>query len=100
MSINAFFNTVVVGWLVVAALTFTALLFVSAPYGRHIRSGWGPTIGNRAGWVVMEAPAALAFAAWFVLDERTGTSAKWVFLACGWHTTSTGPSFTPWACAA
>ena len=79
MSIDAFFNTVVVGWLVVAALTFTALLFVSAPYGRHIRSGWGPTIGNRAGWVVMEAPAALAFAAWFVLDERTGTTAEWVF---------------------
>lgn len=46
----------------VAALpTLIWLLLVSAPYGRHGRGGWGPTLGPRAGWILMESPAVLAF---------------------------------------
>ena len=32
---------------------FPVLLFISAPYGRHWREGWGPTVKARVGWVVM-----------------------------------------------
>jgi hypothetical protein len=52
--------------LVLAAVTFLALCVVSAPYGRHARRGWGPAIGNRAGWIVMESPSVFLFAALFV----------------------------------
>jgi len=42
-----------------AAITFVALMFVVAPYGRHLRRDWGPTIPARIGWFVMESPAVL-----------------------------------------
>lgn len=47
----------------IAALTAVALWFFVAPYGRHARAGWGPTMPTRWGWIVMESPALLVFAA-------------------------------------
>lgn len=44
-----------------AALVYFSLLIIPAPYGRHLRRGWGCTIKARAGWVFME------FAAFFVI---------------------------------
>lgn len=48
--------------LVCGALAFLALTFITAPYGRHGRGGWGPTLPTRWTWVLMEAPAPIAFA--------------------------------------
>jgi 3-oxo-5-alpha-steroid 4-dehydrogenase 1 len=45
--------------LLLAPVIFLTLFFVSAPYGRFARQGWGPVINNRIGWMVMEAPASL-----------------------------------------
>jgi protein-S-isoprenylcysteine O-methyltransferase Ste14 len=42
-----------------APAVFGLLFFVTAPYGRHFRGGWGPSISARAGWMIMEAPALL-----------------------------------------
>jgi hypothetical protein len=42
------------------------LLFITAPYGRHGGAKLGPTVNATLGWVLMEAPAALAFAVWFL----------------------------------
>jgi 3-oxo-5-alpha-steroid 4-dehydrogenase 1 len=47
--------------LALAVVTFVALRFVIAPYGRHARRGWGPTLPDRVGWVVMESPSLLWF---------------------------------------
>ena len=46
-------------WVLVAIVTFIYLFYVDAPYGRHIRSGWGKNISARAGWVVMESPCVI-----------------------------------------
>ncbi len=51
------------------------LFFVIAPYGRHFRRGWGPTINNKMGWIVMEAAAPVIFATCFVLGNNTNTVA-------------------------
>lgn len=73
MKEQAFFNNLVISWFILAVIVFVALFFVAAPYGRHLRSGWGPTIGNKMGWVIMEAAALLVFAACFMLGKNTNT---------------------------
>ena len=64
------FHGLLVGWFVLAAVVFAALFFVAAPYGRHIRQGWGHTIDNKLGWVLMEAPAPIVFAVCFLIGSR------------------------------
>jgi len=81
MSEPAIFNDIVIAWFTLAAAVFIALFFVAAPYGRHARSGWGPTIATKTGWIVMEAGAPLVFAACFILGENTHTLTVLVFLA-------------------
>jgi hypothetical protein len=53
------FNSFIIFWVVVATITFIYLFFVNAPYGRHIRKGWGKNIPARAGWVIMESPCVV-----------------------------------------
>ncbi|KAE9040095.1 hypothetical protein PR003_g5094 [Phytophthora rubi] len=55
------------GWLVkgvfaLGVVTYAATTFITAPYGRHVRPGWGPTVNTRLGWVLMESPSAIWFA--------------------------------------
>jgi protein-S-isoprenylcysteine O-methyltransferase Ste14 len=63
-----------------AVITFVSLFRVTAPYGRHLRTGWGPTIPARIGWVVMESPAVLLFAAIFFMGEHADNIVPLVFL--------------------
>ena len=56
-------------------------LFVSAPYGRHVRGGWGPQIPNRLGWFAMESASLVLFAALFLLGSAPKSAPAWVFFA-------------------
>lgn len=53
-----------------AVPTLIALLWTTAPYGRHMREGWGTSIPSRVGWIVMEAPSAVGFAAVYAFGEH------------------------------
>lgn len=44
-------------WIGIAVAIFFLLLKITAPYGRHASSKWGPQIANRYGWFFMESPA-------------------------------------------
>jgi 3-oxo-5-alpha-steroid 4-dehydrogenase 1 len=53
-----------------ALLVFFLLQWIDAPYGRHERKGWGPTMPTRWMWVVMESPACVGFAILFFLGRH------------------------------
>lgn len=74
------FNVLLISMFALAIGTVVLLFFVPAPYGRHMRSGWGPTLGTKLGWVLMEAPAALVFAFCFALGQETRPLVAWIFL--------------------
>lgn len=53
------FNIILFVWIAVAIIVFLILFFITAPYGRYSKSGWGMLVDNRLGWVLMEAPSFL-----------------------------------------
>ncbi len=71
----------VYGVLAAAPLTLLVLLFLSAPYGRHMRDGWGPTLPNRWGWILMESPAVLVFSWVWVQGDHAWEPAPLLLLA-------------------
>jgi hypothetical protein len=74
-------------WLALPIGVFLLGFFVTAPYGRHLRSGWGPQVSERPGWVIMEAPAAVVFALFFIMGSHASTLSALVFLAM-WEPTT------------
>jgi hypothetical protein len=66
------FSTLLVVAFVLTPATIVATTFIAAPYGRHARPGWGPSIAPRLGWMVMESPSVLLFGLCFVVGSRAG----------------------------
>jgi 3-oxo-5-alpha-steroid 4-dehydrogenase 1 len=64
-----------------AVVTFVALCFIVAPYGRHGRTGWGPTVPARVGWVIMESPASILFLVFYLLGDHRFELVPLIFLA-------------------
>lgn len=71
----------VLGVVVLGIVSFFLLLFISAPYGRHLRPGWGPTINATALWVIMEAPSPISFAVVYFASDNAFETVP--LLLCG-----------------
>lgn len=80
MSEIEMYNWLIITAFLLATVVFIVLFFVTAPYGRHTRSGWGPTVGDRFGWVVMESAAPLIFLACYLVGPGKGSITALVFL--------------------
>lgn len=72
----------IVGWMGVAVITFIVLQFTSAPYGRHVRAGWGPTLPNRLGWLFMELPGLILVPTLFFLGSGPKTTVHYILVGC------------------
>ena len=80
MTESTFFNFIIIAWFIAGAITFVALFFVSAPYGRHINRTWGLTLKSKTGWIVMESTAHLTMAVCFLIGTNRNTIPEIVFL--------------------
>jgi len=65
------FNLICIVWAIVGLASFILLQFVAAPYGRHIRKGWGPEISNKLGWIIMEVPSFLIVLYFFLISNQS-----------------------------
>ncbi len=74
------YTIVLIVFLLVAFMTFPVLFFIVAPYGRHTRKGFGPTLPPTLGWVLMEAPSPLGMALLFWLSPQPKELTHWVLL--------------------
>lgn len=64
-------------------LVFLSLLWVTAPYGRHHRAGWGADLPNRTAWVLMELPALLVITVLVLTGPAGANPQAWIPL-CFW----------------
>jgi protein-S-isoprenylcysteine O-methyltransferase Ste14 len=81
MSALSTYNALVLVEFVLAAITYLALRFIPAPYGRYARTGWGPTLTERTGWLLMESPAVLFFVAVYFFGAHRADLVPLVLLA-------------------
>jgi 3-oxo-5-alpha-steroid 4-dehydrogenase 1 len=82
LSQNVFF-LLVAGESLAGIGALAALLFVSAPYGKHSRPGWGARMNSKLAWILMETPAVLAPAAIFLISGNRSAGA--IFVLCLWE---------------
>ena len=79
MKEETIYNGLLMGGFVIAILIFIVLFYVIAPYGRHVRKGWGPVIDNRMGWIIMEAVSPVLFAVCFMIGTNPKTLTLIIF---------------------
>ena len=76
-----FYWTIGVGcWVALAVITFIVLMGwrIAAPFGRHLRPGWGPTVNNSWGWFLMEMPSPV-FLWWVFIMGQTADTLIWAY---------------------
>jgi 3-oxo-5-alpha-steroid 4-dehydrogenase 1 len=80
MSEMTFYHWLVIAWMALAVCTFCALFFITAPYGRFTRKGWGPAINARWGWILMETPVLIIFLVFYGISDRKANPVSIVLL--------------------
>jgi 3-oxo-5-alpha-steroid 4-dehydrogenase 1 len=74
------FETLTWAWIAIGVIVFFALLFITAPYGRHTSTTWGPLIDNRVGWFVMEFFVLVVLAYFLATGTNTQSITNWVMI--------------------
>lgn len=64
------YDIVVGAMIAMAFVVFFALQRINAGYGMMYNPKWGPTVNNRLGWVLMEAPVFIAMLLLWLLSPR------------------------------
>ena len=70
-----FYKTVCAVMIAMAVVVFIGLHRITAGYGVAYTSKWGPAINNKAGWVIMEAPAFIVMLLLWLCSSRRGEPA-------------------------
>jgi 3-oxo-5-alpha-steroid 4-dehydrogenase 1 len=76
------YNFSVVLILSLAGVVFLLLFYVSAPYGKFLRKGWGPSVRSKWAWMIMEAPSPVLMACFFLTTDMR--SLPQIIFICLW----------------
>lgn len=60
---------------ITALVVFVSLYFVTAGYGKFATKKWGPTVNNKLGWVLMEAPVFITMCLLLYFSNRPVSTA-------------------------
>ena len=69
------FRTVEYIMIALAFMVFAGLRFVTPGYGMFYNPKWGPSVGNRLGWILMETPVFICMAVLWGCSSRRSESA-------------------------
>jgi hypothetical protein len=67
---NSFYNFSVILILSLAVVVFLLLFNISAPYGKFLRKGWGPSVRSKWAWLIMEAPSPVLMTLFFLTSDK------------------------------
>lgn len=62
-----------------AVIVFAALFFIKAGYGIFRTKAWGPSLPNKAGWILMESPAFIMMLVIWLQSENRMNPALFTF---------------------
>lgn len=68
-------------WTAIALCIFPVVLLIPAPYGRHIRTGWGSTMSNHWGWFIMESPVLILVPTLYYFGHQSKSLVSTLFVA-------------------
>jgi len=51
-------------------LVFILLFYISAPYGKFRRKGWGPVLKAKWAWMIMEFPSPVLITLFFIMSDH------------------------------
>lgn len=66
---NILYNYSIIMIFSFAVIVFVMLFFISAPYGKFSRKGWGPSIKSKWAWMIMESPSPLLMTVFFITAD-------------------------------
>jgi 3-oxo-5-alpha-steroid 4-dehydrogenase 1 len=68
-------------WLGIAIAVHITMFFVTAPFGRHTTTKWGPMVDNKLAWFVMELPSLLIMLFFLMFGTHSFDSYVWILFA-------------------
>lgn len=74
------YQTILYCWIALAIIIFFVLLKITAPYGRHTTSGWGPKINNKLAWILMEVPVLIVLLYFVFTSLENQTIVTWTMI--------------------
>ena len=68
-------------WLGIAIVVHITMFFVTAPFGRHTTTKWGPMVDNKLAWFLMELPSLAIMGYFLVFGTYSFDSYVWILFA-------------------
>lgn len=74
------FNILIISMAILGLIVFISLHFVTAGYGKFATKKWGPSVNNKAGWIIMESPVFILMLVLWLLSPNRENIVTTIFL--------------------